>query len=291
MRRPASSLSGPRRGFQRKTSHRAAGGVCRPVDGRAHLDHQPRLAGRSVGDIRFQLVHTQPGEAPATAGRGAADQLVFAVVRTGEPAVLSGGDGQGAGAPGLHHARRAGDRAADRGGVRKRTQRAASLCVQPHHQPHRCGAGRAAVSPSAATAAGVLSGTPRGRLGGAGARARAHPRLSHRQRADAGAGCDVFGDLHRGDAAVQRAADADRAGVAALVRGLESGGRARAARAAQRQVRPRCRKPGAAGRNRDRHTDRQGRRARAGDGAALGHPACRLRVSQLSHADAGQRGP
>ena len=57
-----------------------------------------------------------------------------------------------------------------------------------------------------ATAAGVLPGTARGRLGGARARAGEHPQLPHRQRAHRAAGRALLGRLHRRHAVLQRAA-------------------------------------------------------------------------------------
>jgi subfamily B ATP-binding cassette protein HlyB/CyaB len=103
------------------------------------------LAGDWPGST--SLVHPQPRQVPLAAGRSAADQLLPAGVCAGQPLffqvvmdkvlvhrglttldVLVIGTGGGR-------------------GVREPAQRTAQLRVQPHHQPHRRGTGRAAVSP------------------------------------------------------------------------------------------------------------------------------------------------
>nr|WP_290429089.1 cysteine peptidase family C39 domain-containing protein [Caenimonas aquaedulcis] len=59
---------------------------------------------------------------------------LFALV---SPLFFPGGDGQGVGPQGPHHAGRAGDRPCRGRHLRKRAHRPAQLRVQPHHEPHR----------------------------------------------------------------------------------------------------------------------------------------------------------
>ena len=213
----AGAVPGSRGRRAQPPDDRAHRSLRRAVDRRADPDRQPRQPGRRARPIRFLLVHPRPGQVPQAARRGAADLLHAAAVLAGQPAVLSGGDGQGAGAPGPHDPRRAGH-GPDRGGhLRERPHGAALLRVQPHHQPHRRGAGGAPVPPPRAAAAGLFPGPARWRLGRPRARAGEHPQLPDRQRPHRAAGRGVLGRLHRRHAVLQRAAHLDRAGQPAAV--------------------------------------------------------------------------
>ena len=103
----------------------------------------------------------------------------------GLAAVLSGGHRQGAGAPGVEHARRAGHRSAGDLDFRDRSGHPADLSVRAHHQPHRRRTRRAPVPPSAGSADGLFPGAAGRRFGGAGARIGEHPQFSHQLGPDA----------------------------------------------------------------------------------------------------------
>lgn len=268
---------------------RRSGGA---LERRVAADPLPGVAGRRPGQVRLHLVHPRHRQVPQAAGRGAAGVLRAADLRAADAAVLPGGDGQGAGAPGPVHPGRdrpgpAGDHA-----LRVAALGPAQLCVRPHRQPHRRGAGLPAVPPPGDAAAGLLPGSPGGRLGGAGTGAGEHPQLPHRQRHHVDPRCAVLGGVHRGDVLLQRLADAGGGAVAAAVLPHLPVHHTAAAGAAERELHARGGEPGLPGGDRQRHRHPQGDGGGAADQPQVGQPTGRLRGGQLPHPDAvhpGQR--
>src|SRR4029077_4334788 len=101
--------------------------------------------------------------------RGPSRVVLPAVAWPDFAVVLPGGHRQGAGAPILEYPRCPGSRTDSRLGFRDRPWDTPNLSVRSHHQPNRRRSRRAPLSPLAGTADGLLPGTPRRRLGGAGA--------------------------------------------------------------------------------------------------------------------------
>ena len=213
--------------------------------------------------------------------RGAGRLVLPAAVRPRLAAVLPGRHRQGARPSQPEHARRPGHRPGRHLGVRDGPRHPAHLPFCPHDQPDRRRTRRPAVPPSRGAADRLFPGPARRRFGGARARAREHPQLSHELGAHAGDRSLLRLRLRRGDVLLFAAADRGRAGgLSGLYRDFRRGDAAVPA-AARREIQARRGEPGIPRRERHRDRDAEGDGGRAADAAPLGRTTGRLRRREL----------
>ncbi|GIX26120.1 MAG: hypothetical protein KatS3mg123_0001 [Burkholderiales bacterium] len=247
--RPGPGGWGSRTGVDPGPGRRAApgaraGGAAGALVGEADPHRFPGVPRGGARAIRLLLVHPRPGQVPQAPGGGAGGLPLSPALRLGDAPLFPGGDGQGAGAPGLQHPHGSGRGASGGVPVRGAAVGASHLRVLPYREPHRRGAGRAAVPPSPGAAARLLRGAPGGGFGGPGAGAGAHPAVPDRPGAYRAARSRLLGGVHRGDAALLGSAYLDRAHVASLLRPSLGAGHPGTAGQIEREVRPRRREPG-----------------------------------------------